>query len=463
MRTCLTRLALPALVLSVGCSSAEEPTVHEAPPPDACDLDLCPPADGAGFGVGLEARVEPGEEKVFCKFVQVPEGGDFSRIEHRYTNLSHHLVVYPTLWSDKSLLQQTGLSVDDVFECNTVADKKVAGVIYAAQGPQSATEFPPGVGYPLNAGSIVMLEFHTLNTGAEAQDVEVRMNFERAVGEVTHRAGTLFFYDYAIHIPPMAKATAQMRCRLPQAVTLLAGSSHMHARGVAQRSVLLDEAGEHLTDLFDTADWEEPEIETYDPVIEVAAGSQIDFRCDYDNPENRPVIEGPETTDEMCMAPFFYYAPKSDPDLGFGTRLCYEPGMGGPVHHGTQSCMETIACLGETMAVHRADALAAFEAGQKFMIPNEVPEVEQCITQSSPEASAAVHDLFAPVALGVGGCRLRECNWGRDENDNVVLTEDGLPTPGPCWWAVGSPECTACFEERCPDAYAACKGEPTRN
>ena len=154
----LTPLAVLLLVSS--CGSDNEPVT--APSGPVCDLDLCPPPAGAGVQLRLDAHIEPGEEKHLCKYVRVDPAGEFDRMEHRYTELSHHFVVYPTLWTAKWLELETGLALDDVFECAAVADRRVTGILYAAQGPKSAIEFPDGVGYPLEDGAIVMFPYTTL-------------------------------------------------------------------------------------------------------------------------------------------------------------------------------------------------------------------------------------------------------------------------------------------------------------
>jgi hypothetical protein len=163
--------------------------------------------------------------------------------------------------------------------------------------------------------------------------------------------------------------------------------------------------------LYDTADWDEPEIKNYEPALQVRSGQVVEFTCDYDNPGDTTIIEGPATTDEMCMAPFMYYTPTAAEPIDFATRLCWTAGNG-PVYGGTRTCSETFACIGAANAKMRPIARPAYDAGAVIEIPHDLlVEVEQCFVDTSAASSVAVHDLFAPVVLGAGGCRGRKCSW----------------------------------------------------
>ena len=53
--------------------------------------------------------------------------------------------------------------------------------------------------------------------------------------------------------------------------------------------------------------WEDVPVDVFDPGLTIAGGSRIEFTCEYDNPEDRPIYQGPRTSDEMCMLIGSYY------------------------------------------------------------------------------------------------------------------------------------------------------------
>src|SRR5207244_2852964 len=98
-------------------------------------------------------------------------------------------------------------------------------------------------------------------------------------------AGVLFFYDLFIRVPPHGTATARMSCPVTRDVTLLSAQSHMHRRGVGYEAHLVDGTGKPMETLYTNDRWEEVPIKIWDPGKPLAAGTAIDYRCDYRNDE----------------------------------------------------------------------------------------------------------------------------------------------------------------------------------
>jgi hypothetical protein len=185
------------------------------------------------------------------------------------------------------------------------------------------------------------VQTHYLNAGATPLDAQVRLNLWYAPQPASVLAGTLFFYDWAILVPRGQSTTAHMRCNVPADVNLVFGMSHMHRRGVGYRAVL-EGAGANAapTELFATTEWEGVEPRRYAPTLPVAAGSVIDYRCEFQGEAGRDIVEGPSAdANEMCMFVASYY-----PRLDTPTELCAGPGSG-PVFTGTQTCAQTVECV----------------------------------------------------------------------------------------------------------------------
>lgn len=445
------------LVPCAACSGGESGPAaeHPADAANGCVLGLCAPDPAAGIQLTIDATVQPGDDKRFCKYVVLQDAREYGAMEHRYTPVSHHLVAYPTLLTPDTIEAQTSVELDQVFECDSVVDRKQAGLLYAAQSPSARIEYPPGVAYPTGQGLVVLIEYHAINTTTRPVEAAARLNLEVAAGDIQNYAGMLFYYHPRILIKPRASATVTAHCEVPQDITLLYGLSHMHSRGVAQRSWLVGEGGALDTPLFDTKEWVEPQLKFYDPPMQINEGRFIGFSCDYVNPETRTIHEGQKTTDEMCMAPFGYFTPKSAPAMTFADRLCWSKGSGA-VFSGTKTCKETTACIASV----QARALPIFQkivaSGRTAITEDDWPAdllaaFYQCSVDTSPASSQAVDDLHGPAILGQGGCKAVKCGAA------PTIDATGVLTPaGPCWNATGTPECDACLAQNCAAEVAAC-------
>jgi hypothetical protein len=437
-------------------------TPGELPGDEAeCAVGLCPPEAAEGFQLAMNVRLEPGQEDTFCQYELIDEATLVGRMEHRYTNVSHHFLLYPTTLTPENIEETVGKRLGEAFSCNDVPARQVAGMIYSTQTPTGLVEYPEQTAYSIPDRHVVMMEYHAINTTPDPVDAKVRMNLERAHGEIVNHAGTLFFYNYSILIPPLAPGTARMRCEIPRDMEIMAGASHMHRRGTSHKTWLKDADGTEIMQMYDTTDWSEPTTATFDPVLQVSAGQFIEFECGYQNDEDRTVIEGPHTTNEMCMSVWLYYAPKESAFLDFGTRLCFSEGSG-PLYDGTHTCTETRERLDAAWSKMRAENLAFREAhGRVPTYPDDyseeyLVELEEAWVGTSRESSQAIHDLFGPVITGIGGCATRLCGLPRDEAGELITGDDGLPLLGPCTQSATSDECQACLEERCPAQLAAC-------
>lgn len=366
------------------------------PPPD--ELLAAPPA-GAGRQLAMDVTVAAGEETEQCQYVVLDDDLAITRFEHAYTRGSHHLLLYQT--SLTAAQAPAGL-----FDCTgaQLTELGVAGIAYAAQVPDGELAYPSDVALRAAAGSVLLVQTHYLNASAEDLDAQVRLNLWTAATPPPIEAGTLFFYDWAIHVPAGETATAEMRCQVPADVELIFGMSHMHRRGVGYRAEL-DAGGDAApVTLFETTDWEGIEPRQYEPRQRVTAGSTIAFHCEYQGEPGRPIIEGPSAdANEMCMFIASYY-----PRVDAATELCAGPASG-PVFSGTQTCGETVGCV----TAAGADAVAA-----------EACIVDTCAGSSQPAASLMTCIFYA-------------C----DE---------------PCA-ELGSSACTTCVLERCGAQFDACQ------
>jgi hypothetical protein len=374
------RLGLVAGVLLVGCSDGAEDV--QLPPSSG----LAAPPVGEGLQLSMRAQIGAGVETEYCQYVVLPEAVDVREFEHAYSPGSHHLLLYMTT------LEASEVTGDlERFECASRDDLRLGGIAYAAQVPAGQTAFPEGVAMRFEKSQVLMVQSHYLNTTADAVDADVRLNLWKSQGAVEQEAGTLFFYDYSIVVPPHSEASAKMRCEIGNDLQMSFAMSHMHRRGVGYRSQLVG-GGQDAVSLYETDRWEGVEPVVMDPPLQVKAGQTIEFECDYRNDSDEAIIEGPSgAKNEMCMFVATYW-----PRLDLADEFCSRPGSG-PVHDGDTTCAETLECFQST-----TDAVAR----------------EQCQVRTCAGASPALadfnHCLFfncpaCPDEDGCESCIAAEC------------------------------------------------------
>jgi hypothetical protein len=299
--------ALSLLALA-GCSSDDDASSGPA-------VLLAPPPPGQGIQYMMKTRIEPGQEIERCMFVKAPaEGMWVHRQELKYKAGSHHFLVYDTTYEEIPTVTLDGVTVDTsgVFDCDNGATadwdaRRFVGGAQSADAPNQIDGLPEGAAVQIRPGAVLLLDGHYLNTATTAQDTEVRVNFWTMPEEkVTVRAGIYFTYNPFIRVPAHGKASARMRCPVPNEVTIVNGQSHMHRRGVKNITNLVDASKNPMEQLYTTEKWEEVPVKSF-AGKKLPAGSFLDVQCDYDNQEDRVVLQGGKTTDEMCVFAGVYY------------------------------------------------------------------------------------------------------------------------------------------------------------
>lgn len=352
--------------------------------------------DGGPFQpatLSLTAHVPAGGEVFQCRYFVMPDGPrDAIRFEHDYTAGSHHILLYPTTLSAEDIAGD-----NEAFDCNSRGDLAQRGVAYGAdEQPVGELTYPEGVGMHFEPGEVVLLEAHYLNVSEQDLHASVSVTMHFADEPVPTRAGTLFYYNWAILVPPSpGEATAAMSCVVPDDIQMLYATSHMHRRGVQFRSHLSGGALTEPMKLHETNDWEAPPADTFWPALPITAGQRINFECDFRNDMPHVVTEGESAdTNEMCMFIASYW-PQMDADAEF----CLVDGSG-PVLSGDRTCSQTISCLEQS-----TDDVSA----------------QQCLAQTCSASSSALSSFVICM----------------DENN--------------CWTSGDS-----CVENNCLDQYYAC-------
>jgi len=169
---------------------------------------------------------------------------------------------------------------------------------------------PPGLGWTLEPGSDLMLQFHLQPTGKpEPFQPEVGLYFTDQTP--TNRPVKLGLVNYGFQIPAGAThVTAGEEFVLPAAVSVLGVLPHSHylGRRIEARAVLPDGTVDSLL-LIPDWDFNWQGSYRYRNPVELPAGTRLTMAVTFDNSTNnvrnpnappRAVAFGPNTTDEMA-------------------------------------------------------------------------------------------------------------------------------------------------------------------
>ncbi len=406
--------ALSAFVLAAttACSSSSGDT-HAASAADGGS-----PGDGGGFNHDLvftmTLTVPANTELHQCQFVQLPTGADVNvnGFAHRYTEGSHHFLLYQTT------LTAIPANMTGQYDCtlgNEPIMQNATGIVYGAQTPTGAYQFPPGVAATLPAGGVLIMNTHYLNPATKDIVSTVELGLDTTTPDKVQTQGGFFiFYDPFIDVPAHATASSGGRCPVTADVTVLTAFTHYHKRGTDMK-VWLDPSAtsKGATPFFTTDDWQHP-AEFVGPMT-WPASSEVRFQCDYDNTDPTEVFQGPNAqTSEMCVLAGLYYPKQPD-----AFSNCHDYAVTG---FGTKACLATATCLQSCPA---SDAPVHTPTGAQVG-----PCWEHCVAAACDGAMDAVFPLF--------GCVSQQC-----------ATE--------C--AGGSSACLSCTSSKCGAQLSACSAQ----
>lgn len=352
MKNIASLLSLSSIVVlaAAGCNSDPGPGGGGGP-----QSLLDPPKAGEGVQYTMTTTIEAGKEAEHCKFVKAPpEGLLINHDKVRFTEGSHHFLLYLTPYTDIPTKNERGEEVDTskVFDCSEGATNgwRVTNLVGGSQNAtgESIVDFPPDVAMTVPGNSVLLMNAHYVNPGAEALEPEVRINlYTIPEAQKKHEGGLLFWFDIFIRAMAQGTGRAEMRCNLPDDITITNAQSHMHRRGVGYAAELTDPMGVKST-VYESDDWEGVKVQEFSPGLSVKGGSSIRFHCDYQNSGPANVYQGPRSTDEMCMFIASYYPAtpmtslcSSDPANPQGSNYMGAEWYG----QGTKSCAETLGCV----------------------------------------------------------------------------------------------------------------------
>jgi hypothetical protein len=363
-------------------------------------VDLAPPPAGTGVQLEMASELGPGVEVERCKFFTVPPDGLYvNREDIRFTAGSHHVLLYQTPYTSIPTEDRFGDQVDtsSIFDCGKLgptAHWEVNGILggsQVAEGSSIVEHLPEDTAVRFPGGTIMLMNTHYLNASSQTIQTDARINlYTVPAAQVKREAGFLFFYNPFIRVPAQGNAEAREVCAVPSDEFLVNAQSHMHRRGVGYRAVLLEADGSQGDELYSGTDWEDVVKRNFEPPKLLKAGERIDYRCEYDNREDRVVTQGLSTKDEMCMLLGLYF-PKNRQFELCGLDDTWAGGFMGAqwIGSGAASGRETVDCL---LGAEDPDK----DKGDSFF---------GCVVQSCPRISQPMSDAARCLyTKGLGKC-----------------------------------------------------------
>lgn len=396
MRT--TSILLPLFIAgAAACSSSALPTAAPSgSDPSSTGSLLEPPPAGKGQQLTMTTTLEAGQEIERVQFFQVPPGGLYvNRAEVRFSPGSHHVLLYRTPYTSIPTVDVHGKTqnTSTILDAPSggTADWKIDGVVAGAQSadaPPLLDGLPPNVAVKIEGGTVLLMNTHYLNATTKPISVEARINLWSLPKEqVTVEAGILFYYDPIIHLAPRSTGYAEMSCPVQADITVVNLQTHMHRRGVGGEAFVLPPGSTTPEKIYESDAWEAVPVKTYAPNMPIKSGSWMNYHCNYKNNEDRSIIQGLSTKDEMCMLIGVYY-PKDTK-----TELCSVDGTYDHISSagiwagkdGTATCIQSMDCLGSASA-----ADGAYE----------------CILNACPKAAKPLNETFKCINSESTNCKL---------------------------------------------------------
>lgn len=364
----------------------------------------------------------PGQETHWCQYMRAPKGVGKEAVVTGYSwswQNMHHWALYRTTAD-----LPADVSFDEPFDCFAPGAMKYAeiGSLVLAGGETGEQMFPEGTGFGFQSEEVLVFQAHTLNT--TDKDIEASIDVQLHVGDpavVKDRVGLIQFYDPYIAVPAATKARAQMRCAIPQDMTVLFSTTHEHTRGTGVQVFLDPPDGARAAKPFLTStEWEHPTVA--EGAIQMAKGSHVRVGCDYQG-DTMDAYQGQDKADaEMCMYIAYYTPVIEGADARGAFENCIQTsvpgGVGDEFGSGDKSCSDTLACIQSCPAgdaPHPGDG--RIDVG---------PCWQKCIVDSCPDASAPLNTLGACVQSSCAA----ECSGGN---------------------------CGACVVSKCGTEYTTCQ------
>lgn len=375
---------------------------------DPNKVELDPPEKGRGIQLSMTTRIPAATDVEHCQFVQL--GDDELIVNHdeaRFAGGSHHVLVYTTSYDEiptRDLFDEK-FDTSKPFDCSigVAGFWSVTGLISASQNGNGASSisFPEGVGMRVPGKSVLLINAHYVNAKEQEIEPEILINLHTiSEDELEQEGGLIFWYHPFLKIPAGGSFQGRAACPVSEDITIVNAQSHMHKLGVGYVAELFGpEKNAEGEVIYEGKAWEDVPVKTYAPMLEVRAGSHIEWQCEYENQGESDVYQGPRSFDEMCMFLGSYF-PRND-DVSW----CQRDGEAfmnaeWKIGDGEKTCADTFGCI---------VAAASMDSGETRGPDMAISAVTDCMLESDPAVSKVLSDMVGCFAASEDGEQLSHC------------------------------------------------------
>ncbi len=236
-------------------------------------------------------QVMPGEDRIWCKTMKVPSDVtlDVSKFTVTMPDGSHHFILYT---SDTDYPDGFG-GCQGMNDRMFITGSQISGVYESAYGP--------GLALPLFAGQQLILESHYANASGDPITAHVSVEMEVIDhADVADYVQTILIPHTSFSIPPQTTGyTSSMTVPEMPGFNVISATSHAHARLTKFTADRVTPAGTNR--IFETTDWDSPQVERYTPPLAGDSANSITFECTWNNETTGYIEHGSTQNDEMCI------------------------------------------------------------------------------------------------------------------------------------------------------------------
>ena len=322
VRTGTLLVAALALLLPAGCQQGPAE-------PEVLDLTVHLDPPGWGYQISTEpVRIEPWAEKFICSVVRIEPQADellvwVDELESLSSDSSHHMNVFLGQFSfldafleDGAFENQLGVGLG-TYECSELGNiMEVTFPVFPSQRSNQKITMPPGVGIPLVAPLVLVMEHHYLNLRDQPALVNASLNIQRIEPAAVEDVASLIFDDIPdILVPADGQKIEARTCALNRDVELALVSTHNHGRGDCATLNRYSASPQSIEPdpFFVNKSWETPPILHFERgSFPVAAGDGIHWACHFSDQAGEDATNDGTAEGEMCVfAAVAYPAPRS--------------------------------------------------------------------------------------------------------------------------------------------------------
>ena len=257
-------------------------------------------------------NVPPGGEDTRCVHVRLPGNAPLNviKLHNQLSNGSHHYIL--------TAVSEANASERPLERCAGFGGSVTGAPLSITQAHEDFVQLPEGVGYHLNAGHVLRLELHYINTGDHAIDISASTElFAAAPGAQIQEGAVMLIGTADFNIPAhSSKETAAKFLALPagmEDVKFYAITGHTHRYGTNVKVSLASAPTTATLPLYAPQhfDWESPETAQLSPHVSVPKGGGFMLQCAWNNTGDSALRWGESATAEMCFFWGYYYPRKN--------------------------------------------------------------------------------------------------------------------------------------------------------